>query len=111
LMTLTTLVGRVVFAVTPSPAPTPPGYDGNADLVTPGVVGFIAIFLIAVITVFLLIDMNRRIRRTRYREEIRDRLAEEAEQAGQAGRASRADQAATDEPTATEPPTATESPK
>ncbi|MCU1535240.1 MAG: hypothetical protein JWR53_1721, partial [Glaciihabitans sp.] len=37
-MTLTTLVGRVVFAVTPSPAPTPPGYDGNADLVTPGVV-------------------------------------------------------------------------
>lgn len=63
-----------VFAATPTPYPS---YNGNPDLITPGVWGFIAIFLVAVATVFLLIDMNRRIRRTRYREEIREKLAAE----------------------------------
>jgi hypothetical protein len=47
------------------------------DLVTPGIVGFVATFLIAIVTVFLLIDMNRRVRRTRYREEVRDQLESE----------------------------------
>ncbi|MET0667228.1 MAG: hypothetical protein ABWZ01_01830 [Methyloceanibacter sp.] len=67
-------------AATPTPYPA---YKGNPDLITPGVWGFIAIFLVAAATVFLLIDMNRRIRRTRYREEIREKLAAEqaAEQA------------------------------
>jgi hypothetical protein len=62
----------------PSPTP-PPDYTGDPNLITPGVWGFIAIFVIAVVTVFLIIDMNRRIRRSRYREEIRLQL--EAEQA------------------------------
>nr|WP_246081426.1 hypothetical protein [Homoserinimonas aerilata] len=53
------------------------GFD--LDSVTPGVVGFFATFLIAAVTVLLLIDMNRRVRRTRYRTEIRERLAAERE--------------------------------
>lgn len=59
----------------------------DPNLVTPGVIGFIAIFLIAVATVLLILDMTRRIRRTRYREEIRAKLAEE-----------QADAAASDDP-------------
>ncbi|UYN83689.1 MAG: hypothetical protein KIT89_00085 [Microcella sp.] len=57
---------------------TPPGFDPNT--VTPGVVGFIAIALVAIASIFLLVDMSRRIRRVRYRGEVRERL--EAEQQG-----------------------------
>lgn len=49
----------------------------DPNLVTPGVIGFFAMFLIAVATVFLIIDMVRRIRRSRYREEVREQLAAE----------------------------------
>ncbi len=41
---------------------------------TPGVAGFIAIAVVAIVTILLVIDMTRRIRRTRYRAEIRERL-------------------------------------
>jgi hypothetical protein len=62
------------------PSPTPyPAYTGNQNLITPGVWGFIIILLVAVATVFLILDMTRRIRRSRYREEVRLKL--EAEQA------------------------------
>lgn len=56
--------------------------DGDFDpnSVTPGVVGFLITFLVAVAAVFIAIDMNRRVRRTQYRTEIREKLA--AEQAG-----------------------------
>lgn len=64
-----------VLAATPSPSPTSSVPDVD---VTPGVVGFIAIALVAVVTILLVIDMTRRIRRTRYRSEIRDRLEAEA---------------------------------
>jgi hypothetical protein len=68
------------FVPLAAPSPTPfPDYTGDPNLITPGVVGFIAIFLVAVATVFLLLDMTRRIRRSRYREEVRAKL--EAEQA------------------------------
>ncbi len=65
----------LIFASTPTPSPTAPA----DDLVSPGILGFIAIFAVAVITVLLIVDMTRRIRRVRYREEVRERL--EAEQA------------------------------
>ncbi|ROP64736.1 hypothetical protein EDF24_2468 [Curtobacterium sp. PhB130] len=64
-----------VLAATPSPSPTSTVPDVD---VTPGVVGFIAIALVAVVTILLVIDMTRRIRRTRYRAEIRERLEAEA---------------------------------
>jgi hypothetical protein len=68
----------VLAAAAPSPTPYP-GYTGNTNLITPGVWGFIAILAVGVITIFLLVDMTRRIRRSRYREEVRLKL--EAEQA------------------------------
>jgi len=47
-------------------------FDENT--VTPGVLGFVAIFLVAAATILLGLDMVRRIRRTRYRGEIREQL-------------------------------------
>jgi hypothetical protein len=62
------------MAATPTPDPN---FDPNS--VTPQWVGFLATFLVAVATVFLVVDMTRRIRRVRYRDEIRANL--EAERA------------------------------
>ena len=57
----------VVLATTPDP-----NFDPNT--VTPGVVGFVAIFFVAAATVLLCLDVVRRIRRTTYRAEIKARL-------------------------------------
>ncbi|MEO6506001.1 MAG: hypothetical protein ABIW36_05045 [Terrimesophilobacter sp.] len=59
-----------------------PEFDPNS--VTPTWVGFLATFLVAAVTILLMFDMTRRVRRARYRGEIREkleaeRLAEEAE--------------------------------
>jgi hypothetical protein len=69
------LLGIALAAPTPSPGPA---YDGDPNLITPGVIGFAITFLIAVATVLLLLDMTRRVRRVRYRGEIREELAAEA---------------------------------
>lgn len=60
-----------VLASTPEPE-----FDPNT--VTPGAWGFVAIFLIAVATVLLILDMARRIRRTTYRAQIQEKLQAEA---------------------------------
>jgi hypothetical protein len=66
----------LLLAATPSPAPKTP----NADLVTPGVWGFVITLGIAVATILLIWDMMRRVRRTRYRAEVNAKLdAEEAQ--------------------------------
>jgi hypothetical protein len=78
------LRGSVALTTTPTPMPA---YDGDPNLITPGVFGFIAIFLVALATVFLLLDMNRRIRRTKYRIEVRERLEDERRDAGASGSA------------------------
>ena len=44
---------------------------------SPGTIGFIITFAVAVGAVFLFFDMNRRIRNTKYRSEIREKLAKE----------------------------------
>jgi hypothetical protein len=54
--------------------PTPVA-DDNYN--SPGTIGFIITFAVAVGAVFLFFDMNRRIRRTKYRSEIREKLAQE----------------------------------
>ncbi|MFD3446330.1 hypothetical protein ACFDTO_17180 [Microbacteriaceae bacterium 4G12] len=64
-----------VLAATPSPTP---GFDQTT--VTPGVAGFLITFGVAAVALLLALDMTRRIRRTRYREEIRAKL--EAERDG-----------------------------
>ena len=54
---------------------TTPVADDNYN--SPGTIGFIITFAVAAMAVLLIFDMNRRVRRTRYRSEIRQRLAEE----------------------------------
>lgn len=74
-MTVLALTGlQVLAAATPT---LPPDKVPDVD-VTPGVVGFIAIACVAVATIFLIVDMVRRTRRTRYRAEIREQLEAEA---------------------------------
>jgi capsular polysaccharide biosynthesis protein len=51
----------------------------DPNIVTPGVVGFVATIFVAVVTILLLWDMVRRIRRQRYQAEIEAKL--DAEQA------------------------------
>jgi hypothetical protein len=60
-------------------AATPPPID--EDQVTPGVWGFIAIAAVMIASILLILDMVRRIRRVRYRAEVQERLAAEAEAA------------------------------
>ncbi|WP_420363904.1 hypothetical protein AABM26_06255 [Curtobacterium aetherium] len=86
-----------VLAATPSPSPS-----GVPDVdVTPGVAGFVAIALVAVVTILLVVDMTRRIRRTRYRAEVRERL--EAEVAGDRADAPAADGTTAGAPVTDEP--------
>lgn len=56
--------------LTPTPVP-----DDRYN--SPGTIGFIATFGVAGLAVFLIFDMNRRIRNSRYRTEVRERLAQE----------------------------------
>jgi len=82
---MNTLISHLItWTATPSPTPYPE-YTGDPNLVTPGVLGFIAIAAIAVITVLLLVDMTRRVRRVRYRAMVREELAAEAAERGEAG--------------------------
>ncbi|WP_423923046.1 hypothetical protein ACPEEZ_03985 [Frigoribacterium sp. 2-23] len=69
---------RLLAATTPDPT-LPPSTVPDVS-VTPGVWGFVAIAFVAIATVLIAVDMTRRVRRTRYRGEIRERLdAETAE--------------------------------
>ena len=63
------------FTAVPSPAPSP---NVDADLVTPGVWGFVITALVMIAVILLIIDMVRRMRRVNYRAEIRQRLEDEA---------------------------------
>jgi hypothetical protein len=56
----------IAAAVTPSPTPSAP----PPELVTPGPWGFLVIALLTLAVVLLVLDMLRRIRRARYREEV-----------------------------------------
>ena len=70
----------IVFLADPTPSPTPGEFTGDENAVTPGVIGFVATAFVSVVTVLLLIDMTRRVRRLRYRAEIQEKLeAEKAE--------------------------------
>ncbi len=65
--------------------PSSPGVQTVPDsVVTPGWIGFLAIFGVALATVFLIVDMTRRVRRTRYRGEVREQIEAEREEAARA---------------------------
>ena len=70
--------GVWLTGTTPSPSPTYGSYNGDENLVTPTWVGFAVTFAIALATLLLILDMTRRVRRTRYRAEIREKLEAEA---------------------------------
>jgi capsular polysaccharide biosynthesis protein len=61
----------VLGAATPTPT-TPVSPD--PDLVTPGVVGFLATAFVAVAVILLVWDMTRRIRRGRVRADLQEQL-------------------------------------
>ncbi len=58
-------------------APAQGGSTPDPDTVTPGVIGFLAILFLAVATILLVLDMLRRVRRVRYRGEVREQLDRE----------------------------------
>lgn len=73
------------LTVGPGPVDDPgdpliPPIEVDPNSVTPGVIGFIAIALVTIAAILLIIDMSRRVRRVRYRGEVREQLeAERAE--------------------------------
>lgn len=72
-----------MLALTETPMPTPT-MTVAPELVTPGFVGFAAVVVLLIAVILLILDMNRRIRRVRYREEVREELdAEEAARAAE----------------------------
>ncbi len=71
------ITARGIVAIA-DPTPTPaPGFTGDPNLISPGIAGFLVTAFVAVATVLLVIDMTRRIRRVRYRAEVRERLESE----------------------------------
>ena len=68
---------RNLLVATPSPTANP-----AETYSSPGTIGFIFTFLVAGVAVVLILDMVRRMRRVRYREEIREKLAAEAASSG-----------------------------
>lgn len=73
------VISRLPEGLGPNPIDDPliPPFQGDPNTVTPGVAGFFAIFFVAVASIFIIVDMSRRIRRVRYRGEVRERLEAE----------------------------------
>lgn len=86
---MTWLSSFAPLTVGPGPVDDPgdpliPPIEVDPNLVTPGIAGFIAIALVTVAAILLIIDMSRRVRRVRYRGEVRERLEAEAAEAAEA---------------------------
>ena len=56
--------------------------DPNKVYYSPGIIGFVAVFLMMLAATFLILDMVRRVRRVRYRTEIQEKLARETSAKG-----------------------------
>lgn len=65
------MIEAILAAVAATPTPTP---TVDPNLVTPGPVGFVIVAVVVVLAALLIWDMQRRIRRVRYREEVRAEL-------------------------------------
>ncbi|MBZ4485834.1 hypothetical protein LQ938_10370 [Microbacterium sp. cx-55] len=79
-----------VFLLPAFVTPTPTGATVDPDLVTPGPWGFAIMAIVGLAVIALVWDMQRRIRRGRYREEVREELDAEEKAAAQGAAASRA---------------------
>jgi hypothetical protein len=91
---VTHLLGLLVGAV-PVPSPTTEELDPLS--VSPGLVGFLATFAVAVATVLLVLDLVRRLRRMRFREDQERRREEEAARAREAEHEGAAEDTATED--------------
>lgn len=69
------LLADLLSIASATPAPEPTTVDDL--LVTPGVIGFAVTAVFIIVIVLLVLDMGRRMRRVRYREEARQRIAAE----------------------------------
>lgn len=66
----------MVFLATAEPSPGGDLREGlDPESVTPGTLGFLATLFVVVITFFLIRDMNKRVRRVRYREQVQEEAA------------------------------------
>jgi hypothetical protein len=70
----------VLVASTSTPTPSLPPKTPAPDSVPPGLLGFLVVFLLAVVVWLLMRNLTARLRRMRFREE--QRLADEAAQRG-----------------------------
>lgn len=73
-----TLISRLL-AATPSPSPS---IDPETTFYSPGTIGFLATFGMAVGAGLIIYDLVRRVRRIRYRSEIQAKLDAEAADGG-----------------------------
>lgn len=88
------------------------GSDGGGDFtptsVTPGVTGFLVVFAIAAVTVLLIVDMVRRVRRLQARARVEERhraeAADEHRDAGADGAPRRDDETDGDDASGTDAP-------
>jgi len=76
-----------LLAATPTPTPT---LDPAETFYSPGTIGFLLTFFVAGAAVLLIFDMVRRVRRVRYRAEIQEKLAAEAQASEVKGSGSKA---------------------
>ncbi|WP_291055164.1 hypothetical protein [Herbiconiux sp.] len=68
LLAASSLVGSVLAEDVTTPDP---------DTVTPGIIGFIVTFMVMAVTLLLVIDMVRRVRRVNYRAQVQEELQAE----------------------------------
>lgn len=69
------------FLILAASSPTPSADPANTYY-SPGTLGFIATFFMASISVLLIFDLVRRVRRVRYRAEIQEKLDAETASRG-----------------------------
>lgn len=67
----------LLFAAMPTPTADP-----SETFYSPGILGFVFTFALAGLAILLVFDMVRRMRRVRYRAEVREKLAAEASDDG-----------------------------
>lgn len=77
-------VTALVLAVTPTPSPSTTTPAVDADLVTPGLWGFLTLFVLAVAVYFLGRSMARRVQRMNQRVRLEEQEAAEREAAERA---------------------------
>lgn len=72
------LHGLIALGLLPADTVDPiPDSEVPADLVSPGILGFVVTAALAIVTILLILDMSRRVRRARYRGEVAELLEAE----------------------------------